>query len=131
MPATNGSTSDGTTADPGQLWRAWLSETERQLNGFFGEVLGTEEFARLSGNFVDGYAVIQRSLNQSMERYLNTFNLPTHSDIIELGERLNNIEERISSLETAIRNIAEASGMETATVTPIRPRRTRRPKTEA
>lgn len=131
-PATNGSTSDGTQADPGQLWRAWLSETERQLNGFFGEVLGTEEFARMSGNFVDGYAVIQRSLNQSMERYLNTFNLPTHSDIIELGERLNNIEERISSLESAIRNLAEASGMETtATVTPLRPRRTRRPKTEA
>lgn len=132
MPATNGSTSDGTTADPAQLWRAWLSETERQLNGFFGEVLGTEEFARLSGNFVDGYAVIQRSLNQSMERYLNTFNLPTHSDIIELGERLNNIEERIAALEGTIRNIVEASGIQaTAEVTPLRPRRTRRPKTEA
>lgn len=133
MPANNGSsTSEGTTADAAQLWRAWLSETERQLNGFFGEVLGTEEFARLSGNFVDGYAVVQRSLNQSMERYLNTFNLPTHSDIIELGERLNNIEERISSLESAIRNIVEASGIQTtAQVTPLRPRRTRRPKTEA
>jgi hypothetical protein len=132
MPATNGSTSEGTTADAAQLWRAWLSETERQLNGFFGEVLGTEEFARLSGNFVDGYAVVQRSLNQSMERYLNTFNLPTHSDIIELGERLNNIEERISSLESTIRNIVDASGIQTtAQVTPLRPRRTRRPKTEA
>lgn len=131
MPAQNGST-DGQTADPAQLWRAWLSETERQLNGFFGEILGTEEFARMSGNFVDGYAVVQRSLNQSMERYLNTFNLPTHSDVVELGERLNNIEERIASLETTIRNIAEASGMETtAQVTPLRPRRTRRPRAEA
>ena len=132
MPANNGSTSEGTTADAAQLWRAWLSETERQLNGFFGEVLGTEEFSRLSGNFVDGYAVVQRSLNQSMERYLNTFNLPTHSDIIELGERLNNIEERISSLESTIRNIVEASGIQTtAQVTPLRPKRTRRPATTA
>lgn len=133
MPATNGSsTSEGTTADAAQLWRAWLNETERQLNGFFGEVLGTEEFARLSGNFVDGYAVVQRSLNQSMERYLNTFNLPTHSDIIELGERLNNIEERISSLESAIHNIVEAAGIQTtARVTPLRPKRTRQPKTTA
>lgn len=132
MPANNGSTSEGTTADAAQLWRAWLGETERQLNGFFGEILGTEEFSRLSGNFVDGYAVVQRSLNQSMERYLNTFNLPTHSDIIELGERLNNIEERISSLESTIRNIVEASGIQTtAQVTPIRPKRTRRPTTTA
>jgi hypothetical protein len=134
MPATNGSSSstDSATGDAAQLWRAWLSETERQLNGFFGEILGTDEFARLSGGFVDGYAVIQRALNQQMERYLNTFNLPTHSDIIELGERMNNIEERLASLEATIRSIVEQSGMETtARVTPIRPSRTRRPRSEA
>lgn len=130
MPATNGSSStDNATGDAAQLWRAWLSETERQLNGFFGEILGTDEFARLSGGFVDGYAVVQRALNQQMERYLNTFNLPTHSDIIELGERMNNIEERLASLEATIRNIVEQNGIETAArVTPIRPSRTRRPK---
>jgi len=132
MPAQNGSSSstDSATADVAQLWRAWLTETERQLNGFFGDILGTEEFARLSGNFVDGYAVVQNSLNQQMERYLNTFNLPTHSDVIELAERLNGIEERISALETTLRNVADKVGVAaSAQITPIRPRRTRRPKT--
>jgi hypothetical protein len=134
MPAQNGRSSttgatDSPTADVAQLWRAWLTETERQLNGFFGEVLGTEEFARISGNFVDGYAVVQHSLNTQMERYLNTFNLPTHSDVIELAERLNGIEERLASLETAIRNVATQVGVaQPAEVTPIRPRRTRQPK---
>lgn len=132
MPAQNGSSSstDSATADVAQLWRAWLTETERQLNGFFGEILGTEEFARISGNFVDGYAVVQNSLNQQMERYLNTFNLPTHSDVIELAERLNSIEERISALETTLRNVADKVGVAaSAQITPIRPRRIRRPKT--
>lgn len=135
MPAQNGSSSSTGTADSAnpdvaQLWRAWLTETERQLNGFFGEILGTEEFARISGNFVDGYAVVQNSLNQQMERYLNTFNLPTHSDVIELAERLNGIEERISALETTLHNVADKVGVApSAQVTPIRPRRTRRPKT--
>ncbi|MEO8456603.1 MAG: poly(R)-hydroxyalkanoic acid synthase subunit PhaE [Chloroflexota bacterium] len=133
MPAQNGNantaSTDGTNPDVAQLWRAWLTETERQLNGFFGDVLGTEEFARISGNFVDGYAVVQHSLNQQMERYLNTFNLPTHSDIIELAERLNAIEERISSMETTLRNVANQVGVAaSAQPTPIRPRRTRRPK---
>jgi hypothetical protein len=128
MPAQNGNT-ESANADVAQLWRAWLSETERQLNGFFGEVLGTEQFAQLSGNFVDGYAVVQHSLNQSMERYLNTFNLPTHSDIVELGERLNTIEERISSLETTLHNVATQVGVPaSAQVTQLRPRRTRQPK---
>jgi hypothetical protein len=132
MPGQNGSSS-GTTTETGmpdvaQMWRAWLTETERQVNGFFGEVLGTEQFARASGNFVDGYAVVQRALNQGMERYLNTFNLPTHSDVIELAERLNTIEERLTSLEATVRAVAEQNGIEpTASVTKLRPRRTRKP----
>lgn len=131
MPAQNGS-SESATADATQLWRSWLTETERQLNAFFGDILGTDQFARLSGNFVDGYAIVQRSLNESMERYLNTFNLPTHSDIVELGERLNNIEERLASMETTIQTMAEQAGVATtAQVTQLRPRRTRRPRTTA
>jgi hypothetical protein len=111
------------------MWRSWLTETERQLNSFFGEALGTEQFARASGNFVDAYAIVQRGLNQRMERYLNTFNLPTHSDVVELAERMNSIEERISSLESAIRSLAEQSGISTtANVTKLRPKRTRKPQ---
>ena len=129
MPGQNGSSVETGTPDVVQMWRSWLSETERQLNGFFGEVLGTEQFARMSGTFVDGYAVVQRSLNQSMERYLNTFNLPTHSDITELGERMHAIEERLASLEATIRSVAEQAGVNpSATVTRLQPRRTRKPR---
>lgn len=128
----NSTATDAGIPDILQMWRSWLNETERQLNGFFGEVVGTEQFARLSGNFVDGYAVVQRALNDSMERYLNTFNLPTHSDIVELGERLNAIEERIASLESTLRAVAEKAGVQaSAPVTPLRPRRTRKPRTPA
>lgn len=133
MPAQNGNGANSTTdtgmPDMSQMWRSWLTETERQLNGFFGEILGTEQFARMSGNFVDGYAVVQRSLNESMERYLNTFNLPTHSDVVELGERLNGIEERIASLEATVQAVADKAGVvASAPVTQLRPRRTRKPR---
>ena len=84
MPESNG---NGRT-DVVDLWRNWLTETERQFNGFFNEVMGTDSFSRVAGNYMDAYSVVQRSLNQGMERYLNTFNLPTHSDVVELGERL-------------------------------------------
>ena len=93
MAETNGS---GRT-DVADLWRNWLTETERQWNSFFNEVMGTDSFSRVAANYMDAYSVVQRSLNQGMERYLNTFNLPTHSDVVELGERLHNIEERLAS----------------------------------
>lgn len=127
MPAQNGS-SQSNTADVMDLWRSWFNETERQLNGFFGEILGDESFARVSAGYVDAYSVIQRSLNQSMERYLTTFNLPTHSDITDLGERLSSIEERLTSLESTIRAVADKVDVApTGAVTKLRPRRTRKP----
>ncbi len=128
MPEGNGH-SDG--ADVTQVWRNWLSETERQWNNFFGDVLGTESFARVAGSYTEGYALLQRSLSRSMERYLNTFNLPTHADIVELGERLHGIEERLASLETTVGNLAEAAGVTPSVpVTRLRPRRTRRPRNQ-
>jgi len=127
MPGQNGN-SQASSSDVMELWRSWFNETERQLNGFFGEILGDESFARASSGYVDAYSVIQRSLNQSMERYLTTFNLPTHSDITDLGERLSSIEERLASLESTIRAVAEKIEIApTGTVTKMRPRRTRKP----
>ena len=127
MPGQNGN-SQTNSADVMELWRSWFNETERQLNGFFGEILGDEAFARASAGYVDAYSVIQRSLNQSMERYLTTFNLPTHSDITDLGERLSSIEERLASLESTVRAVAEKVDIApTGSVTRLRPRRTRKP----
>jgi hypothetical protein len=127
MPGQNGNSQTSST-DVMELWRSWFNETERQLNGFFGEILGDEQFARASSGYVDAYSVIQRSLNQSMERYLTTFNLPTHSDITDLGERLSSIEERLASLETTLKSVAEKVDIApTGSVTKLRPRRTRKP----
>jgi len=128
MAETNTRT-DGAGAEAMDLWRNWLTETERQWNSFFSEVMGRESFGRVSGSYMEVYSIIQRTLNQGMERYLNTFNLPTHSDVVELGERLHNIEERLASLEANLNNLAAASGIATtASVTQLRPRRTRRPR---
>ena len=132
MAETNGSRDSASAqTDVMELWRNWLTETERQWNGFFNQVMGTESFGRVAGSYMDGYAVLQRTLNQGMERYLNTFNLPTHSDIVELGERLHNIEERLTNIENNINNLFTERGVSpTAAVTQLRPARTRRPRNQ-
>jgi hypothetical protein len=129
MPETSTRT-DGAAGEAMELWRSWLTETERQWNSFFAEVMGRDSFGRFAGSYMEAYSVVQRALNQGMERYLNTFNLPTHSDVVELGERLHNIEERLATLEVNLNNLASAAGISTtAAVTQLRPRRTRRPRT--
>lgn len=131
MPDANGHSDAAARTEVAELWRNWLTETERQWNSFFGQVMGSDQFGRLAGNYVEAFSVLQRALNQGMERYLNTFNLPTHSDVVEISERLHNIEERLASLEANISNLASASGVKIgASVTRLQPRRTRQPRSK-
>ena len=115
--------------DVGQLWRTWLTETERQWNTFFNDVMSTDSFGRLLGGYTDMYSTFQRMVAQNMERSLSTLNMPSRSDIVELSERLSGVEERLAAIESSINTLAEAVGhpSETAAVTQLRPRRTRRP----
>ncbi len=118
--------------DVGQLWRTWLTETERQWNTFFNDVMSTDSFGRFLGGYTDVYSTFQRMVAQNMERSLSTLNVPSRSDIIELSERLSGVEERLAAIESSITTLAEAVGhpSEPAAVTQLRPRRTRRPRTQ-
>jgi hypothetical protein len=115
--------------DIGQMWREWLTETERQWNAFFNDVMGTDSFGRLMGGYMEMYGTVQRLVTHSMERSMSTLNVPTRSDIVDLSERLSTVEERLTSIESSVRALAEAVGHPTqpAAVTQLRPRRTRRP----
>ncbi len=118
--------------DVGQLWRTWLTETERQWNTFFNVVMSTDSFGRFLGGYMDIYSTFQRLVAQNMERSLSTLNVPSRSDIVELSERLSGVEERLAAIESSIHTLAEAVGhpSEPAAVTQLRPRRTRRPRAQ-
>ena len=118
--------------DVGELWRTWLTETERQWNTFFNDVMSTDSFGRFLGGYTDVYSTFQRMVAQNMERSLSTLNVPSRSDIIELSERLSGVEERLAAIESSITTLAEAVGhpSEPAAVTQLRPRRTRRPRAQ-
>jgi len=120
-------------ADVGQLWRNWLTDSERQWNAFFNDVMGTDSFGRFLGGYMDIYSTFQRLVAQNMERSLSTLNVPSRSDVLELSERLTGLEKRLSSIESSINSLAEAVGHPSrpAAVTQLRPRRTRQPRQPA
>ena len=118
--------------DVSQLWRNWLVDTERQWNAFFNDVMGTDSFGRFLGGYTEIYTMFQRLVAQNMERSLSTLNVPSRSDILELSERLGGVEERLAAIESNLKALAEAVGhpSQPAAVTQLRPRRTRRPRSQ-
>jgi hypothetical protein len=91
-----------------QLWRDWLTQSERQFNSFLNDAMGSDGFARSTGSYMELYVMFQRMMAQGMERYLNFMNMPSRTDIISLGETLRNIEARLSRIEETLQIAAAA-----------------------
>lgn len=119
-------------ADPFQLWRDWVSNSERQWNAFLNDAMATDEFSQAMGRGMDMYLGLQKNLNEVMGRYFTTMNIPSRDDILALGNRLTAVEDRLAGIEEAITRLASSkkagAGGKAATATPApRPARTKRP----
>lgn len=125
---------DQANLDPLAMWRDWVANSERQWNGFLNNAMATDEFSQTMGRMMDVYLNVQKQMNEVMGRYLQTINVPTRNDVMAIGERLSEIEDRLVRMEDAIRAgfasspaaapLAAANG--SAAATP-RPPRTKKP----
>lgn len=125
--------SNAQTATPAQnpldTWRQFITDSERQWNGFFKEVLGTDTFSSAMNTWVEGALTLQRMLADNLERYYNTFNIPSHNDLMALGERMKAMEETLARIEAALA-LANPEAAQKLKARP-KPARTRRPASAA
>jgi hypothetical protein len=114
--------------NPLDLWRQYITNSERQWNSFFKDVLGTDTVSNSMNAWVESSLTIQRMVADQLERLYTTFNIPSHSDLVALGERMKAIEDSMARLESAVvAGVPAASRARTATKKRIRPPRTKRP----
>ena len=111
-----------------QLWRQWLTESERQFNAFSQDAMNSEAFARSVGGFMEMYAALQRVTAEGMQRYLTFVNMPSRNDVVGLAETLRSIEGRLARIEETLQIAAGAVDAEERGPAPLpEPVRTRRP----
>ncbi len=115
--------------NPLDTWRQFITDSERQWNSFFKEVLGTDSVSTSMNAWVEASLTVQRMIADQMERLYTTFNIPTHGDLVDLGERMKNNEVALVRLE--LRSGAGTSRGSKKSPTRARPPRTKRPATMA
>lgn len=108
--------------DPTALWREWFNQTERQLNSFLNESMASEDFSGQLSRIMDLYLFSLKNTNEVMGRYFMALNFPTRADVLQLGERLLEIESRLASIESQL-----AVLLRPAPDAPTRPPRTKQP----
>lgn len=115
------------TPDIVQLWRDWLTQSERQVNSFFSDALGQEASGRTMAGYMELYVGLQRLLAEAMQRYLQFVNMPSRADVVSLGETLRSIEDRLGRIEETLQIAAQAVDARVYEAPAAEPSRTRQP----
>ena len=121
------SANDTSTPDFSEAWRDWATQSERQWNEFFNQMMSTEEFSQGLGRNLDVFLHFQKTMNEAMGSFFTAMNVPTRTDVLALGDRLLAIENRLAALEAQLSMALAASPASGASANQSRPKRTKRP----
>lgn len=118
--------------DPFALWRELISQSERQWNTLLNEAMATDQFSQSMGRFMDLYVAMQKSMGETMGRYLAALNMPTRADVLALNDRLLAIEQRLASLERSLGRLGAVRepDRDAPAADALRPPRTKKPSRE-
>ncbi|MBV5271049.1 MAG: hypothetical protein JZU55_15550 [Afipia sp.] len=111
--------------DPVQVWHTMLAEMEKGFNAMATQVMGTEQFSRVTHQLTGASVGAQKTIGDLMERYLVSMNLPSRAQMMDMGERLNAIEGQLNEIK-ALLNRVHGDGSHGGLSAPMPPR-TRQP----
>lgn len=96
--------SDFDKIDPVRIWREWMVKSEKMWSDNLTEMMGDERFSQGMGRYMQEALHTHRIFSDSMGQYLSNLNLPSRTDVLDIGDRLGQIEETLSGLQVEIRD---------------------------
>ena len=109
--------------DPFALVRGLVSQLEKGINERANPLLKSDRFASVANKAL-GAGMIAKKLAQGLNQsYFEALNVPSRSDILALGDRLQVIEDRMIGVQAALDRLAGGAARPTLPA----PSRTRKP----
>lgn len=104
---------NGTAYDPLEAWRNLRDESLDAWSKMMIQAVNTEEYAKGSGAMLDAYLTasipFNEMLKKAMTQALQQANMPSRSDVINLAERLTQVEMRLDDLDAKLDEFAARS----------------------
>ncbi|MCF2522888.1 hypothetical protein [Bradyrhizobium sp. G127] len=112
--------------DPVQVWHTMLAEMEKGFNAMATQVMGTEQFSRVTHQLTGASVGAQKTIGDLMERYLVSMNLPSRAQMVDMGERLNAIEGQLNEIKALLNRVHGDAARDSGLSAP-KPPRTKQP----
>ena len=118
--------------NPVRLWREWFVKSEKAWSQAMTDAMGDERFSKGLGRYMQEALHTHRMFSESMAQYLANLNLPSRQDLLDLGDRLGQVEDALAAVQVELRELRTrvAQGVTPAagaSAVAGRPARTRRP----
>ena len=72
--------------------------------------MGTESYAAMMGQTLDAYVSFQQALRDSMNRYLETMNLPSRDDFTRLAAQVVALENKVDAIDEKLDGLQDSLG---------------------
>ncbi len=126
--------------NPVALWRDWFVKSEKAWSQALTEMMGDEKFSKGMGRYMQEALHTHRMFSEGMSQYLANLNLPSRSDVLDISDRLGQIEDTLAAIQVELREqriqiarttAPHAGDSPSNSARPAKPARTKRPPTSA
>ena len=93
--------------DPTRAWREFYQQSEATWGPQLEQNLGTEAYAAMIGQTLDAYVSFHKALRESMNRYLETMNLPSRDDFARVASQITALEAKIDALDEKVEDLQD------------------------
>ena len=81
--------------DPKAIYKLWI----KTLEGFYMQLLQSPEYSRALNDVINTHAAYKKSHGQILKAFLQTFDIPTNSEMDELYKEIYQLKKKIRGLE--------------------------------
>ncbi|GMU46250.1 MAG: hypothetical protein AMXMBFR26_10320 [Porticoccaceae bacterium] len=117
--------------EPMRMWREWYQKSEKQWSEMLTEVMADEKFGKGFGHLFQEWLHAQHMISELIGQQLAAFNMPSRADILDVRDRLGEVEDGLGQLAAEIAQLRRAIASRTPAEAqaPDRPqlKRTRKP----
>ena len=88
--------------DPFALVRDLVAKIEKGINESANPLLKSGEFSRVANKVMSAAAVAKKLAQDLTQRYFEALNVPSRTDIVALGDRLQALEDRMIVIQATL-----------------------------
>lgn len=118
--------------EPMRMWREWYQKSEKQWSEALTELMADERVGKKFGRYFQEWLHAQNMFTELVGQQLANLNLPSRVDVINIRDRLSEVEDNLATLTSAIHLLRKDLAARTVTAdavdaATVGERRTRKP----